>query len=150
MAHFLAQIQYVCERRGCKIADLGIGGVARGCLARPEVYPGVPTPIETKDPIMKTDTNKHADYHKIHARMEEDIKLQLDKNTRDDGLKPKATAEDATIATGCDGQGFNMEGQAIKRSYLRYCRFAPHDGGFHHRECQASNAGPWQYVHACR
>ena len=67
--HFVRQLGVVVERMGCPIEEIGLGGVARGILARPEVYPVRPTYIETKKPMPELDTKSHHDLIVVQCNM---------------------------------------------------------------------------------
>ena len=121
-AHFGAQILHVVALNGCELRDLPTGQIARGLLGRPDVDPGGRTYVEIAKPIIGCDTKSYEDLHKIFkgtVQHASDAILRLKSQQPDDELSPEASAEDAIILDGGDGQTFNlMEGGAKKLSYL--------------------------------
>jgi hypothetical protein len=139
------QLGVVVERMGCPIEEIGLGGVARGILARPEVYPVRPTYIETKKPMPERDTKSHHDLIVVQCNMERDMRDTLARpDTYDDGLLPPPSAEDAIAICKGDLQSGERQGNSKARNGKRFLNFVPLDAGFHF-ECAAK----FGYVEVC-
>ena len=124
VAHFNQQVDFVRGRAGCRLRDLELALIARGLLGRPDFDPNGPTYFDVLPPLLRTDTKKHEDIHKIMAHTEEEVARVFARSqaagTVPDGLQPDPTPDDAVIIDVSDGQAFKLQGHSKKRAPQRY------------------------------
>jgi len=129
--HFSQQVLVVADRLACDVREIGLAGVARGCCARPEIYPGEPTYILTKYPLPDCDTSAYHHITKIFSAAERDVRALFEAAPQQDGLQPPADAENCVKVCFQDGEAFERAGGLKKRSGDRWREFVLWDGPFH-------------------
>eukprot|EP00966_Prymnesium_polylepis_P166285 3843711-Prymnesium_polylepis.1 len=61
LVHFTKQLKMVAYAKEVDVTEIGVAGVARGILGRPDVHLGGKTVVYTKKPMPNTDTKKYVD-----------------------------------------------------------------------------------------
>jgi hypothetical protein len=135
VAHFNEQIEWVRERKECRIQDLPLSLIARAILGRPDVDPNGPTRFDVLAPLLNTDTKSHVDMLKIYAHTAADVATRIIAYTARflwwDGYYPVPTADNAIILGFSDGQSNKLEGHGLNRTPALARNRVPIDGPMH-------------------
>ena len=140
----------MADRLACDVREIGLAGVARGCCARPEIYPGEPTYILTKYPLPDCDTSAYHHITKIFSAAERDVRALFEAAPQQDGLQPPADAENCVKVCFQDGEAFERAGGLKKRSGDRWREFVLWDGPFHnHAHANFALVETWYKPYLC-
>jgi hypothetical protein len=134
--HYNGQIEWVRERKQCRIQDLPLGLIARAILGRPDVDPNGPTRLDVLPPLVHCDTKSHVDMMKIYAHTAADVAMRIIAYSASllglwDGCYPRPTADNAIILGFSDGQSNKLEGHGLNRTPALAKHRIPVDGPMH-------------------